>query len=65
MTTTLLFPYTIDAAGLTLTGSGKVMNIPEGVTLAALETNDPIAFAAIMEFKSLATAAGTVTVSAV
>ena len=65
MTTTISIPYTIDAAQLTLTNTGKVIGIPNGAVLAELESRDPVAFAAIMEFKSLATASGIVTVSAV
>ena len=65
MATTLSIPYTIDAAGLTLTDTGRVINIPAGAPLGDLQNRDPVAYAAIIEFKSLATTSGTVTVTAV
>ena len=65
MTTTISIPYTIDAAGLTLTDTGKVIGIPAGVPMDDLQRRDPVAWAAIKEFQSLATTSGTVTVSAV
>ena len=65
MTTTISIPYTVDAAGLTLTNTGRVINIPAGNPLGDLQNRDPVAWAAIKEFQSLATTSGTVTVTAV
>lgn len=64
MTTTVTIPYTIDASNLTLTDTGRSMGNP-GSNFGDLKTRDPVAFAAIMEFNSLGTTSGTVTVTAV
>ncbi len=64
MATTLTIPYTIDAAGLTLTDTGRVMNIPAGNPLGDLQNRDPVAYAAIKEFQSLAVTSGNVVVTA-
>ena len=64
MTTSISIPYTIDAANLTLTDTGRVMGNP-GTNLGDLKTRDPVAFAAIAEFNNLGTTSGTVTVTAV
>ena len=63
MATTVSIPYTIDAANLTLTNSGRVM----GTVLPNddLKARDPVAYAAMHEFASLGTTSGTVTVTAV
>ena len=65
MTTTVSIPYTIDAANLTLTDTGRVMGTVSGLALSDLQNRDPVAYAAIMEFNSLGTTSGVVTVSAV
>ena len=65
MTTTITIPYTINAANLTLTDSGRTITTPSGSALGDLRTRDPVAFAAIQEFHNLATTSGTVTVTAV
>lgn len=64
MTTSISIPYTVNAANLTLTDSGKVMGNP-GSDLGDLRTRDPVAYAAILEFNNLGTTSGVVTVSAV
>ena len=65
MTTTVSIAYTIDAANLTLTDTGRVMGTVEGLPLGDLKNRDPVAFAAMTEFNSLGTTSGTVTVTAV
>ena len=65
MTTSISIAYTIDAAKLTLTDSGRTITTPEGSALGAMRHLDPIGFAAIQEFHSLGTTSGTVTVTAV
>lgn len=65
MTTTVSIPYTIDAANLTLTDTGRVMGNVADAPLGELRTRDPVAYAAINEFKQLGTTSGTVTVTAV
>ena len=64
MTTTVTIPYTVNAANLTLTDSGKTVGFT-GTNLGDLRTTDPVAFAAIQEFHNLGTESGTVTVTAV
>jgi len=63
MTTTVSIPYTIDAGNLTLTNTGRVMGTVQATT--DLQNRDPVAYAAMMEFQSLGTTSGTVTVTAV
>lgn len=63
MTTTVSIPYTIDAGNLTLTDTGRVMGTVSPST--DLQNSDPVAWAAMSEFKSLGTTSGTVTVTAV
>lgn len=63
MTTTVSIPYTIDAAILVLTDTGSTLNTDS--PLGELKTRNPVAYAAINEFKSLGTTSGTVTVTAV
>ena len=65
MTTTVSIPYTIDAANLTLTDTGRVMGTISGLPLGDLQNRDPVAYAAMTEFNSLGTTSGTVTVTAV
>ena len=65
MTTEISIPYTINPAGVTLTDTGRVINIPAGLPLGDLQNRDPVMWAAIQEFKSLGTTSGTVTVTAV
>ena len=65
MTTTVTIGYTVDAAKLVLTDSGRTITTPAGSALGHLRTRDPVAFAAIQEFHNLGTTSGTVTVTAV
>ena len=65
MTTTVTIPYTVNAANLTLTGTGRTMGTVTGPALGDLQKRDPVAFAAIQEFHNLGTTSGTVTVTAV
>ena len=63
MTTSVSFAYTINPGTLTITETGRVLNTDS--PLGELRTRDPVAWAAISEFKSLGTTSGTVTISAV
>ena len=65
MTTTVTIGYTVDAAKLTLTDSGRTVTTPAGSALGRMRTLDPVGFAAIQEFHNLGTTSGTVTVTAV
>ena len=65
MTTSIEIPYTINAAELTLTNTGRVMGIPAGQPLSDLQDSNPVEYTAIMEFKALGTTSGVVSVSAV
>ena len=63
MTTTINIPFTIDSGNLVLTGTGRTMNTHNPTN--DLRDRDPVAYAAMMEFHSLGTTSGTVTVIAV
>ncbi len=64
MTTTVSIAYTIDAANLTLTDTGRVMGTVTGLALGDLQNRDPVAYAAMTEFNSLGTTSGTITIVA-
>ena len=63
MTTTITIPYTIDSGNLVLTDTGRTMGTFDPND--DLKNRDPVAYAAMMEFHSLGTASGVVTVTAV
>ena len=64
MATSLTIPFTIDAAGLTLTDTGRVIGLPGDINLTDLLGRDPIAYTAIQEWLSLNVTSGNVVVTA-
>lgn len=64
MATSVTLAYTIDDAGLTFTGTGRVLGLPGDINMGDLANRDPIAFTAIQEWKSLNVTSGNVVVTA-
>ena len=64
MATSLSLGYTVDAAKLVFTDSGRTVTTASGSALGTMRSNDPISFTAIQEFHSLGTTSGSVTITA-
>lgn len=64
MSTTLVIPYTADAANVVIDGS-HTYGPPAEIAKADFQTRDPVAWVAAQEFLNLGATSGNVTITAV